>query len=315
MSEQLFAYHAAERVPHARADRRRERVEEHQSVTAVVVSHLPLPPSPVEQPFDLSMDFPTIRVIESELEVDLDTEHWFGSTFDFWAFDRSLDDRAGLGFHVTLRTANQPRDLCYILTRCQRLFSRRNADSAHASFDRVLAEHHAVHDLTHPVHRVAYDRALDTWQWVLRLDPAADAAVQFAALFDSLEPIAVETERLRQDGRADVGRPRRAGGRLAERILTAGRIPQATVDRTCSLLARREQECDSRAAAVLDEADALSFLSFGSAGFFDYFSQRQCLMKIERTLERLGPRGRQMLTTIWLRPDVLATFRERGHII
>ena len=55
---------------------------------------------------------------------------------------------------------------------------------------------------------------------------------------------------------------------------------------------------------LLNDADALSFLSLGSSAYVDYFGVAQTRRKVAYTLARLGPHAKKKLDTIRLRPDV-----------
>ncbi|HEY4572453.1 MAG TPA: DUF4202 domain-containing protein, partial [Thermoanaerobaculia bacterium] len=57
---------------------------------------------------------------------------------------------------------------------------------------------------------------------------------------------------------------------------------------------------------LLNDADALSFLSLNSAGYLDYFGPEATRRKVAYTLRRLRPEGRQYLDGLRLRPAVAA---------
>ncbi len=61
---------------------------------------------------------------------------------------------------------------------------------------------------------------------------------------------------------------------------------------------------------LLDDADALSFLSLGSAIYSDYFGIAQTRRKAAYVLSRLGPLAREKLDHVRLRPDVERVLRE-----
>ncbi len=70
-----------------------------------------------------------------------------------------------------------------IALRCQRLRARRNAASSCDTFDRTLSAHHEMYRPRRGGAGAAYAHALDSWQWLLRLDPEAGLTAQIAALF------------------------------------------------------------------------------------------------------------------------------------
>jgi hypothetical protein len=121
--------------------------------------------------------------------LDLTLAEWESDSFSFSDFDRYAEtlaaDAAGDNFEIrlsgeTCRLASAARQ---IALRCQRLAGRRNAASSGELFDRVLACHRRFRDLPRAAAAAAYAHALDTWQWVLRLDFEASLALQLAALF------------------------------------------------------------------------------------------------------------------------------------
>jgi hypothetical protein len=284
--------------------RRWVATDEPSNWTAVAAGHFPLPPSPLADPFDLGPEFPTIRIVESELQPDVDERAWFSRAFDFWTFDRSMDARSGIGFYLTIRTTDPDATLPKVLTRCQRLFDRRNEASGTPVFDRILKAHRAIHELERPLVRADYDHALDVWQWVLRLNPRAGLEPQVAALFHDVDRLVGDSgSRVEQD-RAE------AGAWIAAQILGAVALPRETAERICALIEGHETPGNDAAATLIDEADALSFFSFNSPGFFDYFDAAHCRRKVDDTLARLGPHGRSLLRTIFLRPDVEASVRD-----
>ncbi|MBV8202269.1 MAG: hypothetical protein JOZ15_16740, partial [Acidobacteria bacterium] len=141
--------------------------------------------------------------------LDLALAEWESDSFAFHDFDRYVEalaaDAPGGVFEIRLsgETGRLPAAARQIVTRCQRLAARRNAASAGELFDRVLACHRRFRDLPdpprplgrprprQPLHpppplqwsAAGYAHALDTWQWLLRLDPEAGLALQLAALF------------------------------------------------------------------------------------------------------------------------------------
>ncbi|HEY0789088.1 MAG TPA: DUF4202 family protein, partial [Thermoanaerobaculia bacterium] len=219
-------------------------------------------------------------------------------------------------FYLTVRTTNPEGTLPKILTRCQRLFDRRNVASGTPVFDRILKAHGAIHELERPLVRAEYDHALDVWQWVLRLNPRAGLEPQVGALFHDIDRLVSESgSRVERDA-SDHGSVKRdraeAGAWIADQILGAVDLPRESAARICALITARAVPGNDADAMLIDEADALSFFSFNSPGFFDYFDAAHCRKKVDDTLGRLGPRGRSLLRTIFLRPDVEAAVREAG---
>lgn len=201
-----------------------------------------------------------------------------------------------------------------ILTRAQAHLDRRNAASEGEAFDRVLAAHCALHDLDKPLVRADYAHALDAWQWVLRLAPRASLALQLAALFHDVERLVSEPVTRIEQHAADYAAFKRAharrGGELAAMALADVGLGRATVDRVAELIATHEEQGAGAEAALLNDADALSFFSRNSAGFADYYGPAHTRTKVRYTYARLSENGRRALATVRMRGDIAALLAE-----
>ncbi|HEY4588312.1 MAG TPA: DUF4202 family protein [Thermoanaerobaculia bacterium] len=248
-------------------------------------------------------------------------EEWESQNFNFYEMDWRLDSLAERDFGpFAVDVLGDPDELARaageILTRCQRWMDRRNeASSRSPLFDRVLAEHRDAHDLAKPLVRADYDHALDTWQWVLRLAPDAGLAVQLAALFHDVERLAseadVRVEHQATDYQAFKDDHAARGAELAGALLAWVGIDTGTRERAARLIAAHEHlprpgDSDAAALSLLNDADALSFLSLNSAGYLAYFGPEATRRKVAYTLRRLRPEGRQYLDGLRLRPAVAA---------
>ena len=247
---------------------------------------------------------------------------WDKPRFDFWDFDTRMDDlaeRAGSGpflLYIGSDLERMPGLVLEVLTRCQRLAGRRNAASACAAFDWVLERHRALHDLGKPLVLADYRHALDVWQWVLRLEPRAGLAVQLAALFHDVERLASEAEERIEHRASDYqtfkGEHARNGAAMTEEILAGlplGGIDAETRRQAARLVAAHERppssgDPDAADLALLNEADALSFFSLNSSGYWDYYGPEATRRKVAYTLARLRPEGRRRLRQMRLRPQV-----------
>lgn len=215
---------------------------------------------------------------------------------------------AGHGVDVTAAFA--------ALTRYQRFLDRRNPDSAGPAFDRVLACHRALHDCRKPLVRADLAHALDTWQWLLRLDPGASLAVQVAALFHDIERLASEAdtrvEQHARDYRAFKYEHARRGAAMTRAALAATDLDQAVIDRASELVAEHERPGDQAERLLLNEADALSFFSLNSAGFLRYYGVEHTRQKVAYTLARLRVSARLRLGQIQYHPVVADMLHEAG---
>ncbi len=263
----------------------------------------------------LQREFPTASLAPREPmgPVALSLRAWRAPSYDPQALDAQLAtaaDRGALRLSVLLDDDEPDAALVEILTRAQPYLDRRNVVSRSAVFDRALAAHRALHDLTKPLVRADYAHALDAWQWTLRLDPEASLAVQLAALFHDVERLASEADtRVEQHADDYVAFKRahaRTGASMARRTLVSVGLPTHVLDRTALLVGNHETPGADRERALLNDADALSFFSLNSAGFVDYYGAEHARKKIAYTLERASAAARARLSTIRLRADVAA---------
>jgi hypothetical protein len=269
----------------------------------------------------LLTEFPTVRITRGEGEPPrevLHVEDWESPVFDFWSFDRGLDLLAERGRPLALAAPAErlPRFAGEVLTRAQRLFDRRNAASATPLFDRALALHrelHATHDLGRPLVRADYDHSLDVWQWLLRLAPEAGLAVQLAALFHDAERLLAEADRRVEPVAGTAGAYRRfkdahaeRGARLADAVLSRAGFAPDLRGRVADLVAGHEggQTAADPEAALLSDADSLSFFSLNSPGYLRYFGPEPTARKVAFTLGRMSPAARARLRDVRLPPEI-----------
>jgi uncharacterized protein DUF4202 len=229
---------------------------------------------------------------------------WRDDDLDFWAFDRRLDALAEAGAPLVLcaPAADAPAFVREVSTRAQRLQPRRNAASAGAWFDRVLDAHRALHDLDKPLVRADLDHALDAWQWALRLDGDAPAAVQLAVLLHDLERLASEADARHEHRAADYQAFKdahaRAGAVMAGALLDRAGVARALVDEVCALVAAHERPGAAAGLRTINDADALSFFSFNSPGYAAYFGPAQTAAKVAYTLARMSGAARRELPAL-----------------
>ena len=251
----------------------------------------------------------------------LSIPEWESKFFNFYEMDALLDELAErtAGPFALLLVGKEDRLVgfaCEVLTRCQRLTDRRNEASRSPLFDQVLARHRTMHDLSKPLVRADYNHALDTWQWMLRLQPEAGLAVQLAALFHDVERLVSEADRRIEQHAADYQAFKEEhalrGAWMAGEVLARAGVDEETRRRVGRLISEHErppeEERDLEAAeiALLNDADALSFFSLNSVGYLDYYGPEQTWRKVAYTLRRLRPAARRHLAGIRLRPEVAA---------
>jgi hypothetical protein len=195
-----------------------------------------------------------------------------------------------------------------VATRYQRLGARRNFASDGKIFDRLLTRHRALHPLDKPLARADYDHALDTWQWLLRLDDEAGAAVQIAALFRDVDRLVSEAdtrvEQLAPDYQ-ELKRAHAAGGvAMAREVLDGLGLPADVELRALELIQANERAGTEREVALLNDAAALSFFSLDGAGFLDHYGPQHARREIAYSLRRMSGGARARLASIGLRRDL-----------
>lgn len=267
-----------------------------------------------------SSEFPTIRVTRCRggrfAGLSLLAEAVRNPRFDYWGFDRQLDLHADEPFAIRIEGNSDIvwDEAARLVCRAQRCIGRRNLHSDAAWFTELLRVHRSLYDLEKPLVRADYDHALDVWQWTLRCDPDASAAVQIAALFHDIERLETEADARVESSADDYvafkdAHARRGAARLREVLQGLG-IDAELVERATELVAGHEGAGCSHESRVLADADALSFFSLNSPGFLDYFGPAHTVRKIAHSLKRLSPRGRAKLAHVRLRGDVLELFRQ-----
>jgi hypothetical protein len=264
----------------------------------------------------LAREFPAVAIetpSQGDAEIRVGVEAWRDPSFDLWAFDRAMD-RAAETKELTIALVGPATQLpsasLEVLTRCQRLLRQRNEATSTPVFDAVLQRHRRLHDLSLPLVRADFDHALDTWQWVVRLAPAASLAVQIAALFHDVERLLSESQRRIEQHAADYqafkDQHAARGAELTARLLRETGVPERVVQDVARLIAAHEQRSENREAALLADADALSFFSLNSAGFADYYGPEHTRMKVAYSLNRMRAGARRRLALVHLRADVRA---------
>jgi hypothetical protein len=177
-----------------------------------------------------------------------------------------------------------------------------------------VARHRALHDLSKPLVLEDYRHSLDTWQWVLRLAPGAEPALQLAALFHDVERLLSEAdarvEHLARDYQDFKNTHATRSADLAQTLLTDLGVDAATRERVRELIAWHEQPGGDECQQLLHDADALSFFSLDASGFTRAFPPEHARRKVAHTLARLRPSRRWRLSRMRLSPRVLRLLEE-----
>lgn len=249
-------------------------------------------------------------------------ESWRHPCADIPSFDRLVHELERGGHFVLELSSNRWRAdgpaALELLTRYQRLLPLPPATTPVPGITRVLTAHRALHDLFKPLVRADYDHAVDTWRWLLRLEPDASVALQLAALFHDVERLHSEPDRRIEQYAADyvAFKTRHAGGssRLAYGMLLGLGFDSRLAEHTARLIAAHEQPHDDPELCLLNDADALSFFSLNSWGYLSYFGRAQTRRKVAYTLERMSQTARARVATTRQPAEILAMLDElRPH--
>jgi hypothetical protein len=252
--------------------------------------------------------------VDEVIEVKLSAEAWLERSVDLLGFDHRVheaeDASDGACVHVVMTGDHDVRKIAdtQAALRYQRLKPRFNSYSKGAVFEAIRARHRALHPLQLPLARADYEHAVDVWQWVLRLAPAASMALQLAALFHDIERLQSET-RVRVEHHADdygAFKRRHAGigATIARETLSAFSLTADVIGRVEELVSRHEQPQEDAELALLNDADALSFFCLNSPGFVRYYDDAHSAKKVAYTLARMSPAARAWLPALRLEEKV-----------
>jgi hypothetical protein len=243
--------------------------------------------------------------------VTFGTREWQAADADLLAFDRRIYDAEAAGqFAIAIHGERDALATCVpqILTRYQRLVPRTNAYSASRFFDDVVALHRAVHCLDKPLVRADYEHALDTWQWVLRLEPSATLAVQLAAIFHDIEKTHSELDRRSEElenVHSVFDQSGRGGSVLVRALLRRLDAWPNLIERVAALVSGVEHLGAEDDLELLNDANALSFFSRISPSYLAYFGAEHTERKVEYTLRRMRVQARERLGEIRMPAQVV----------
>jgi hypothetical protein len=231
----------------------------------------------------------------------LSSADWQDERFDFWAFDRYADELFARRepLHVVAAPDEVPVMRKQLSIRTQRLAAHRNEHTSVPWFTELLVEHRKLHDVAKPLVRADLDHALDAWQWTLRLDADAPAAVQIAALLHDVERLISEPdariEHLAADYQSFKNAHAALGAALSRAVLERAGVPCLIAEEACALIAEHEHTGTSADISAINDADALSFFSLNSPGYVRYFGAEQTEKKVAYTYARMTSSAKQWL--------------------
>ena len=255
----------------------------------------------------------------SDAALAVTAARWAGDDYDLLALDDEVWRCFGRQGRCEIRIVDDGADLdrlaetaLQIAIRFQRFDVSTNPASATPFFQQILAAHEAMFDRRRPLVAADHDHALDTWRWVLRLEPHASLSLQLAALLHDVEGLAGEAEprvdaAAREGGHDYAGDKRaeaQAGARVVVTILESLHTPRPLIERTRALVANHEGETSNEpvepAASLLANADALSFFSLGAPAFARHFGLTHTARKVAHCVRRLDVEGHSWLARLKL---------------
>jgi hypothetical protein len=265
---------------------------------------------------------PAPRLPTELLWVRVPCADWRTFNFDPVPVDRQVHTAVDAGWlrialvaDETIGAASLLDAATELVTRYQRFVDRRNGASATPQFERLLAAHRALYDLSKPLVRADYEHAIDAWRWMLRLEPTASAAAQIAVLFHDVERLVSESDVRIEQHAPDYVAFKRAhaarGATLTRNALRPLALGGDLIDRAVDLVARHEVPGEDPDLRLINDADALSFFSLNACGFLDYYGAAHTEKKIDYTLGRLSPAALPRLRDVKLRGDFADLLRGR----
>lgn len=267
---------------------------------------------------------PAFGPLDPLSRLEIDASRWLSPDANLLDFDHAVHERedakdAGDPARcVHFVVVGEPRERALaapqVVLRYQRLLPFHNKASRSEAFRTLRACHAALHDLRKPLVRADFEHALDVWQWVLRLQPAASFALQAAALFHDVERLLSEPDTRIEQHAKDYAAFKHAhaaeGARLVSSLLHAAGVEAALLSRTVELVRRHEAPSSDPELGLLNDADALSFFSVNSAGFLAYYGVPHTRNKIAYTLSRMTSRARRFLRCVRLSECVAGLLSE-----
>ncbi len=155
--------------------------------------------------------------------------------------------------------------------------------------------------------------SVNTLEWLLRLDPAADEALRIAALGHDIER-AWESRRIQKRDYPDFDSFKAAHAANSAEIIKeimdeCGAPPALSAD--VHRLVGLHETGGSRRADLLKEADSLSFFQHNLPFYYLRHDRRTVLRRCRWGYERLSPRGRSLLARFaYADPSVVALVKE-----
>ncbi len=157
--------------------------------------------------------------------------------------------------------------------------------------------------------------AKNVLEWVLRLKPDADIALQLAALGHDIER-AIPERRLNRNDYDDFDAFKRDhaenSARIIHELLHKYEIDEEIVTKVCHLIRHHEhgKENDTEA-YVLNDADSLSFFDLNLPYYFERMGEAETFFRMQWGYRRLSERARTYLQNVTFEAEPLNDFLEQ----
>jgi len=150
--------------------------------------------------------------------------------------------------------------------------------------------------------------AENTLEWLLKLDPEADQALQIAALAHDIDR-AAENRKIHREDFSDyeafkAAHAHNSADMLRKILMTCG-VDQATSNEACRLVALHEAGGDPRS-DLLNDADSISFFDVNLSFYFEREGWQETKRRCIWGYRRLSKRVKKVVLNITYQEEVLA---------
>jgi len=142
--------------------------------------------------------------------------------------------------------------------------------------------------------------AENTLDWLLKLDPEADQALQIAALAHDIDR-AVEAQKVHREGFSDYNAFKKAhahnGARILRAILNKCDVAKSVLDEACRLVTFHEVGGDPRS-DLLKDADSVSYFEVNMPLYYQREGRDETIRRCNWGYQRLSARMKEVVKTI-----------------
>jgi len=163
-------------------------------------------------------------------------------------------------------------------------------EAAKQDIRRMIAHSCVPEDPTH---------AENTLQWVLKLDPAADSALQIAAIAHDIDRASNNKVQRSDFDAYDEFKAAHAknSAKILQQILEKHRCPTVVIKKACHLVKYHEVGGD-RDSDLLKDADSIAYFDYNLPFYFKREGWKETMQRCRWGYERLSPKMKTILCTI-----------------